>query len=465
MTFQCEVPTDDHTTRPPPPRPAPPCPPAAPEPTHWRRVARRSTASPGSVWSGAPGSSSPSFTWSASPSTAGSWSRRASCSTPGAAASGLADPAGRRPPVGQPRHRRPARSDRVHDELAIVAPATIIVPPSRNTGHSVAPRHSIDRSTAAHPRRGQLSPHRRVDAVGADQHVAVDHNAGGPGAVDEARTHSAIVPFDADEPVIDVHHLSSGAPAQRVVEDALQMAAVDREPREWPTGVDAARVVQDRLASQADRRRGTEDSRRRDSRAAVGGPADDRRNQPSRRPSRRATAAHRRNRRIPALHRPQPARSRPRAAAAQSSRLTTSAQRQSSGAAPAAHPRFFGRFGVIRDTQNRLRTVSSVPWRDGRRGHDAAGARAPRGVADQRQPLDRRAAFVHRPVRARSPAVRAAGGPAGRDGRAGRRRAVRQHVRPGDRDRRAAGAGARRRRGPPRRRGSASTIPGRTATA
>ena len=86
-----------------------------------------------------------------------------------------------------------------------------------------------------------------VDAVGADQHVAVSGAAVRAVAVEEIGGDAALVLFEAAEPVAGVQAAFAEPRAHRLVDHALQPAAMDGELRHVIAGIDAARLAPDLL--------------------------------------------------------------------------------------------------------------------------------------------------------------------------------------------------------------------------
>ncbi len=120
---------------------------------------------------------------------------RAATSPPCAAARSRRRRSWRPPPSwsGAGRRARLRRSDR-RTSFAAMPPATIIERPVRNSGQSIAPRHSMMPFQRAGPSFGiELLAHERMDAVGADQHVAMRGRAVRAVAVEEIGGDAALV--------------------------------------------------------------------------------------------------------------------------------------------------------------------------------------------------------------------------------------------------------------------------------
>ena len=87
-----------------------------------------------------------------------------------------------------------------------------------------------------------------MNAVGADQHVANDSAPVRPVAVEEPGGDAAFVLGEAAEPVAGVQPAFAKPRTHRLVDHALQPAAMHRELRHVVAGVDAARLAPDLLA-------------------------------------------------------------------------------------------------------------------------------------------------------------------------------------------------------------------------
>lgn len=90
--------------------------------------------------------------------------------------------------------------------------------------------------------------HERVDAVGADQHVAVRGVAVGAVAVEEVGRHPALVLTKRAEPMAGVNARLADARPRGVIDDALQPAAMNGELRHLVARIGAARLAPDLLA-------------------------------------------------------------------------------------------------------------------------------------------------------------------------------------------------------------------------
>ena len=89
----------------------------------------------------------------------------------------------------------------------------------------------------------KLRAHGRMDAVGADQDVALRSGRSG-----EVRDHAIGILIEADQPMADVHRRFAHPLDGRLIEQPLQLAAMDRELRPGVARVQAARLGPDALA-------------------------------------------------------------------------------------------------------------------------------------------------------------------------------------------------------------------------
>ena len=87
-----------------------------------------------------------------------------------------------------------------------------------------------------------------MDAVGADQHVAVRGAPVRAVAIEEIGGDAALVLLEVAEPMAGVQPAFAEPRAHRLMDHALQPAAMDRELRHVVAGVDAARLAPDLLA-------------------------------------------------------------------------------------------------------------------------------------------------------------------------------------------------------------------------
>ena len=87
-----------------------------------------------------------------------------------------------------------------------------------------------------------------MDAVGADQHVALRGFDMRAGAVEEMRDHAAFMLREGAEPAAGVDRLATQPFLDGAMDHALQAAAMDRELRHVVAGAEAARLAPDFLA-------------------------------------------------------------------------------------------------------------------------------------------------------------------------------------------------------------------------
>ena len=151
-------------------------------------------------------------------------------------------------PVGQPPVRRGARRDRVQHDLRLHAAGDDHGPPV----HIGRP---VDRAAPDHDAvpgrrslvRGERVAHDRMDAVGGDQNVAPRSAGRRAVAVDEMRDHLGFALLEAGQAAAVVD-LAAQPLARRLVQHAVQPAAVDRELRHREAGIQAARLAPHDLA-------------------------------------------------------------------------------------------------------------------------------------------------------------------------------------------------------------------------
>ena len=86
-----------------------------------------------------------------------------------------------------------------------------------------------------------------MDAVGADQHVAARGRAVRAAAVEEICGDAAIVLREGAEPVTEMEAALAEPRARRLVDDVLQLAAMDRELRHVEARIGAAQLAPDLL--------------------------------------------------------------------------------------------------------------------------------------------------------------------------------------------------------------------------
>src|SRR4029453_18172445 len=91
-------------------------------------------------------------------------------------------------------------------------------------------------------------PHRRMDAVAADENVARHRGARALGECLEAGFDGAFLLREGREYVARAHRSPPQPLDRRVAQHALQLAAVDRELRHLVAGLHPARLAPDLLA-------------------------------------------------------------------------------------------------------------------------------------------------------------------------------------------------------------------------
>ena len=124
----------------------------------------------------------------------------------------------------------------------------IIVRPSANTGQSAAPRHKVKPFHRGSPSSGRSwarTAERMPSAPTSTSPSTVVRAR--PRAVDEMRPDAAGVLLEALEPVVDVDHRGAGTDSQRLEQDALEAAPVDRELRDGQPCIEPRGSREDRL--------------------------------------------------------------------------------------------------------------------------------------------------------------------------------------------------------------------------
>src|SRR5438105_10845268 len=86
-----------------------------------------------------------------------------------------------------------------------------------------------------------------MDTIGADQHVAACGQAMRTAAIEEIRRDAAVVLREGAEPRSEVEPALAEPRARRLIDDVLQLAAVDRELRHVETRIGAAQFAPDLL--------------------------------------------------------------------------------------------------------------------------------------------------------------------------------------------------------------------------